>query len=1191
MTSERRDQPPLFISRFCVEHRATAWVLLLATLLWGVFGFLHMPKRKDPDTPVRIAVAICPWEGVPAEKVEQLVTRKLEETIAGNSKVAKIESTTRDSVAIVHVELHEKVLDTGKEFDDIQLKLNGIHDLPEGAGPITFLKDYGETAALMLTVASPKLSEIEVELRARAIAQAIERTRAGAPAGVHRTTVIMAFPQTVSAAMFRRPAELFARLVEQEGLVRDGRMVEGPGFIGLDGVARSEAAILTAAHRFIQERLTVSEIHPDAWDIVVVAKLEELPAKLKVAAGAKYTYRELDDLTALIKRTLQTVPQVSKVTRAGVLQEQIVLTFSQERLASYGLQLSLLPGLLAGRNITLPSGQLEIEGKRLIITPSGEFKSEQEIQDVLIPTAPREVPLYLRDLVDLARGYETPPRYLNFYSWRDSRGTWHRSRAITLAVQMRPGEQIGEFGAAVDAALATLKEHLPEDLVIAKTSDQPLQVAENMGLFLKTLYEAVLLVVLVALIGFWDWRAACLIAASIPITLALTFALMAPLGLDIQQVSLATLVIALGLLVDMPVVAGDAINHELAAGHAPVVAAWLGPTRLAKAIFFATLTNIVAYLPFLMLSGDTGRFLFSLPVVMTLTLSAAYVVSLTFIPLLSYYLVRPKDPAALLAESQGAAGMRRFYARTVRFALDHRWAVFCASLGFLTLGAGFIAQLKPQFFPKDLSYLSYVDVWLPGDAPLSATSDAVAQAEAVIREVAEEYGARATHPDGSPRQVLASLTSFVGGGGPRFWFSVAPEQQQLNYAQIMIQVTDKHDTEPLIAPLQDALTERIPGARLDVRQLETGKPVGIPVAVRLSGEDIATLRTLANRVKAVFRANPQTARIRDSWGDESFVVRLRIDPDRANLAGVSNRDVATSAAAALYGVHLTDLREGDKQIQVVARLRTEERAQLSDVQNLYVYSFRGKEKVPLRQVSSVEYGLETQKLLRRHQFRTITVSCFPAAGVLPSEVIAAVRPALREAERSFPPGYKLEIGGEEEEQVKGFRELALVLAVSVGAIFVALVLQFNHVVKPWLVFAAVPYGMVGGLLALRVMGAPFGFMAFLGIASLVGVIVSHIIVLFDRIEESRVQGKPLRESLVEAGVARMRPVLVTVGATVFGLIPLALHGGPLWQPLCYAQIGGLTVATFITLVLVPVLYSVAVLDLKVIRWEGSTREE
>src|SRR5262249_52595735 len=409
-------------------------------------------------------------------------------------------------------------------------------------------------------------------------------------------------------------------------------------------------------------------------------------------------------------------------------------------------------------------------------------------------------------------------------------------------------------------------------------------------------------------------------------------------------------------LVDDPVVAGDAIKRGLAAGHPPVIAAWLGPTRLASAIMYATVTNIVAYLPFLFLGGDTGLFLYSLPVVIAASLVASRLVSMTFVPLLGYYLLRTRPEPSL--EERRRTGFASFYYRVGSWAIEHRWQTLAVSLLFLALG-GFIGRsIKTQFFPKDLSYLSYVDVWLPEDAPLWATREAARHSESVIEAAADKYGREHPGNDKKPRDVLVSLTTFLGGGGPRVWFSVSPELEQLNYAQILIQVADKHDTSHLVDRLQEALSAAVPGARIDVRQLETGKPVGIPVSIRLSGEDIPTLRSLAEEAAAIFRAVPGARRVRDNWGAGSLVVKLDIDPDRANLSGVSNLDVAMASVTAMNGQTVGVLREGHKQIPIVALLAMDERAQLSDVRSLYVYSSTGPQKVPLGLVSKIDYGME-----------------------------------------------------------------------------------------------------------------------------------------------------------------------------------------------------------------------------------------
>jgi multidrug efflux pump subunit AcrB len=355
------------------------------------------------------------------------------------------------------------------------------------------------------------------------------------------------------------------------------------------------------------------------------------------------------------------------------------------------------------------------------------------------------------------------------------------------------------------------------------------------------------------------------------------------------------------------------------------------------------------------------------------------------------------------------------------------------------------------------------------------------------------------------------------------------------------------------------------------------------VQIRLTGEDEATLRQLAERMKGSLRALDVSERVSDNWGSHRFTARVAIDPDKATLAGITNQDVARSSAMAVSGLTVTSLREGRLSTPVVLRLRGEERARLSDLANLYVYPQNGEHKVPLTQVADITWGMDGERIARRNHFRTITVACFPVPGVLPSEVIGKAMPAIQALEADLPPGYTLVIGGEYEEQVKGFAEMGMVMGISVAMIYLALLFQFKNAVKPLLVFGAIPYGVAGAFASLALMGQPFGFMAFLGIASLIGVIVSHVIVLFDFIEEKLHAGEPLRQAILDAGLLRLRPVLITVGATITALFPLAKNGGPLWEPLCYAQIGGLAVATFVTLLMVPVLYAIAAFDLKAVR--------
>jgi multidrug efflux pump subunit AcrB len=1188
------------LPRYFVEHPQISWMLLVGVLVWGWFGYKSMPQRKDPDIPVRVALASCPWPGATAQQVEQFVTRRIEDVASENKTIHPgtaadygIKSVSLPGYAYVYVQLDAGIKDIKRQFSDINLKINALNSqLPQGAGPITFQSDFGDTAALMLTVASPKADSNEIAVRSQAIQSAIRQAREARKksADAQPVTIISSFPQSLSLRGVLDVASLFQAEAQNTGVIRDLQIIQGSGFVGFDGRSSvDDAAIRSFIQKFLSQRLKQSELHPDAWEPVIIRDPAETREKLSQAAGDKYSYVELDDFSDLIARSVQGAPEVTKVERRGVLPQSVYLDYSQDRLAAYGLRPGDLTPLISARNIIAPAGTFETGQRQVILNPSGQFKTANAIGDVAVSATSTGAPVYLRDLVDINRGYQSPAQYLNYYTWQDASHQWHRSRAVTVAIYMRDQQQIARFGQSVDAKLAEVRKILPADVIMARTSDQPLQVKENIDLFVRALEEAIVLVILVSLIGFWEWRLALMMALAIPITLAMTFGILYFLGIDLQQVSVATLIIALGLLVDVPVVAGDGIKRELAAGLPRDVASWLGPTKLATAIFYATLTNIIAYLPFMMLTGNTGEFLKSLPIVMATALLCALVVAMTFIPFLGYYIQRPPKNKEPTLEEKRNRGFYGFYNRLVGHAIKHRWAVLGGSLVFLVMGGLFASRLKTQFFP---------DVWLPNNTPLSATNETTLRAEQVVKQVIAAATPHDSKSEGE-KNLLKSVTSFVGGGGPRFWFSVSPEAPQTNYAQVIVEVNDKEATPKIIRPLQEELSKRVPGAWITVRQLQTN-PVETPVELLISGQsdtdpinetsDIQALRQIAGQAEDIVRSAPGVAVRRDDWLPDSVQAKIQIDPDRANLVRITNADVANSSVAAISGATVGVFKEGDKNIPMVARLRVQERAQLADIQNLYVYASQSSNRVPLLSVANVRNFLETGHIARREHFRTISILVYPQPGVLASEVLGSILPKLQDFQKSLPPGYQLRIGGESAKQMDGFANLTVVLMISLVGIYLALLVQFNNAVKPLLVFAACPYGAIGALIALGIMGAPFGFMAFLGIASLIGVIVSHVIVLFDFIEEMHHKGEPLERALPDAGIQRIRPVMITVAATILALFPLAMHGGPLWQPLCYAQIGGLAVATFITLLLVPVFYSIFVFDLKWIKWDVATKE-
>src|SRR5260370_7259775 len=686
------------------------------------------------------ALPICSWPGATAQQVEQFVTRPIEDAVAENKTIHPgtaadygIRSVSIPGYAFVYVQLAEEISDVKRQFSDINLKLNALNSqLPSGANPILFQSDFGDTAALMLTIASPKADSVAIDIRARGIQSAIQTARAakkfkkqGEP-----VTIVYSFPQCICKNKRIMEAGQF---VEQKGegggIIRAPQLIQGNGFIAVDGVSnKDDSSIHTFIQTFFQMQLQRSELHPDAWEPIIIRDSQETRGRLAKVAGDKYSYADLDDFSDLIARTVQGAPETSKVERRGVLQQTVYLEYSEARLAAYGLQPSALGNVLGARNIIAPGGAFETGQQQIILNPSGQFQNIDAIGNVFVSASSTGTPVYLRDLVEISRGYQSPAQYLNYYTWEDPQGHWQRSRSVTLAIYMRDQRQIAAFGQSVDEKLAQINEILPRDLIIAHTSDQPLQVKENIHLFLRALYEAILLVCIASLIGFWEWRLALIMALAIPITLGMTFGVSYMLGIDLQQVSVATLIIALGLLVDVPVVAGDGIKRGLADGLPRQVAAWLGPTKLATAIFFATLTNVITYLPFLMLTGNTGEFLRSLPIVMTAALLCALVVAMTFVPLLGYYIQRPPKTKELTVVEKRQRGFYWFYNRLVGRAIQHRWLVLAGSVVFLLIGGYSASHLKQQFFPEDVQYWFYLDIWLPNDVPLTATNDTTLKA-------------------------------------------------------------------------------------------------------------------------------------------------------------------------------------------------------------------------------------------------------------------------------------------------------------------------------------------------------------------------------------------------------------------------------------------------------------------------------
>ena len=622
-----------------------------------------------------------------------------------------------------------------------------------------------------------------------------------------------------------------------------------------------------------------------------------------------------------------------------------------------------------------------------------------------------------------------------------------------------------------------------------------------------------------------------LVACSIPLTVAMTLGMCHMMGVDLQQVSIAALIIALGLLVDDPVVAGDAINRELAHGQPRDVAAWLGPQKLARAILFATLTNCVAFLPLLLVTGKTGEFIWSLPVVVTASLVASRIVSMTFMPLLGYYVLRgQKGLEAGLTEGGRGATFARYYNGFSEWCLDHK----TISLGICLLILG-VCRRVPAAGRHGV---------LPARSPFGFHGQRVSSRGCT--DPPDSRGSPADHrPDRRFGGTAHPRVHDVCGCG---WAAVLAVDRPRTAGRQLCPDPGAYDGRRdhfrSRAPTEKQPPRGVPGPRDDRttgNRPSRGRPRADSTVWRRAPRNCA----VAAQTKDLLRAIPGSDNIHDDWDPEVLQISLNIDPDRANLTGITNQDVAAIVHTGFSGYSPTQLRERDRLIPITLRLRCDERTRYEDLTNLVAVSSVTNDRVPLNQIAQFKTELVAPKICRRDHERCLTVKCDTVPGVLPSQVVRQIDDQLKQAQRGWPHGYRYEFGGEKYEQQKGFASLSRALIMSLVAIYLVLVWQFNSVTKPLVVFAAVPFGLAAGMMGLLIFHAPFGFMAFLGVASLAGVIVSHIIVLFDYIEDAQEHGQPLRRAVIDSALVRLRPVLVTVLATVGGLIPLALEGGPL----------------------------------------------
>ncbi len=1162
------------LAQFCVEHREVSWLALIAVLVCGGLAYTKLGQQEDPTIPQRTAMLVTVFPGATASKVEELVSKPIERKISELKSIEEIKTTSRPGISTMTIkQLPASTATIDQEWDKVRAKMQEVQ-LPEGTRTPWLNTDFGNTITLLFGLVSPPITDAECVAWANLLRDRLADLRRGAPSTNH--AAVAAFLPSMDANSIEVLRGRFEVAVRGAGLAKEVRTTQGHSFLLADletsaGRADLERFIAGFTRTFMG---TDRELyHPDFTRPILLMGDEDPLAQIRASAPPRYSYRTLELLARDFEDDLKQVQSVGKVTKVAIVQETVYLLFSDANLAGYGLTPEMVMSSISARNAVIPGGTMRTEGRNFPVQLSGEYKTERDMLGTVVGMGRGGAPVYLRDAFDVRRMYESPiPYKVDVVGRAGKDGSLDTRRAVMVAVEMRDGEIIRYFNRDVTKVAEAMKARMPEGLEFRVLSDQPTAVEHRIHHFVRCFVEAVVIVIIVGLF-LMDWRSALVLATAVPLTVAMTLVGMQMLHIPLQQISIAALIIALGMLVDVPVVASDGINRELHLGEPRLRAAWLGPLHLRHPMVFGTLINIFAFLPLLLLTGDKGEFMKSLPTVVTLALAAAFLVSVTFTPLVSFYVLRGQkgfDEGGEVRSfflfryvDQGLAAVLPYYRAALRGALRRPWWVLGVGYSVLGLSCLLVPLLGDQFFPPAERNQLLVDIESPSTDSLTSIRATVDQAAELIKR----------------HEEVVSAAVFTGGTAPRFYYNVEPKEPANYLAQILINTRRNDDVAGLLVKLREELDHSVPGVRCVVKQLEQGPPVKEPIQIRLSGDNLDKLRQLADLTAAELRA-AGGYHVFDDLGLRMPNIEIAIDQDRANSLGLNNQQIGAVAQSSFTGLKLSELREGDRLIPILARGRIEERSEAEKIRGLYAPTPDGK-AVPFESFSTIKVQPEFVTIPHYNQLRTVTVKAYAPFGELPSQILDRARPGL--AKIKLEPGYQMRFAGEDEELRKNRAEMTLVMEMSLALICMTMVLQFKSVIKAVVVMLTVPLGLIGALLGLWVTGSPLGFMALLAMVSLAGVMVSHIIVLSDFIEHARAQGLPLEEALVQAGLARLRPVLVTVLATVGGLIPLFLTGGALWHPLTAVHIFGLLLATVMTLVMLPTLYYVFCAKLKLIK--------
>ncbi|MBD5802560.1 Cobalt-zinc-cadmium resistance protein CzcA [Azoarcus sp. Aa7] len=890
--------------------------------------------------------------------------------------------------------------------------------------------------------------------------------------------------------------------------------------------------------------------------------------------GEGLDYAALKRYAEAIRSELLRVPDVAKVSLFGEQPERVYIELSNTKLATFGLSVRDIAGALAGQNATTGAGFFDTRDERVWLRPSGAFEDLDAIRDTVIRAQGRS--FRLGDVAEVRRGFADPPRERMRFKGDD---------ALGIGVSMRAGGDIIALGRHLDEATARIDAQLPVGVRLERVADQPRAVARSVGEFVQVLVEAVVIVMAVSLLSL-GLRTGVVVLVIIPVVLAITFLFMHLFDIGLHKISLGTLILALGLLVDDAIIAVEMMATKMEQGWERTKAASAAYVTTAMPMLTGTLVTAAGFLPIATAASATGEYTRSIFQVTVTALLVSWIAAVLFVPWLGYHLLpdfralrgKPSALARLLGRVSPRLGARLaerdahahelhdeyaiyhtpFYTRfraLVDACVARRWLVIALTLvafsGSLVVFARFVPQ---QFFPDSTRPELLVDLRLPEGASHQATESAVRRLEDFLDH----------------QQGIENYVAWVGGGSPRFYLPLDQQLPQTSFAQFVILTDGPAAREALRAKLIE-LFDQAPAELIGVvNRLENGPPVGFPIQYRVSGQNPDELRRVAHEVAAKLRAHPQLSNVHLDWEEPSKRVRLKVDQDKARLLGLTTQDIATLLNTSVQGFAVTQFLEGTETIDVMLRGAESERVHLGLLPDLAI-PVGGGRSVSLAQVATAEYGFEQGVVWRRNRIPTVTVRANLYGGVQPAVVVADLAPQIASIEAALPLGYRVEAGGSVEESAKGGTSVAAGMPLFLIAVLTVLMLQLQSFSLVAMVVLTAPLGMIGVTVFLLAFNKPFGFVAMLGTIALSGMIMRNSVILVDQIRQDREHGRSAWDAIVESTVRRFRPIMLTAAAAILAMIPLSRSA--FFGPMAVAIMGGLTVATVLTLIFLPALYA------------------